>query len=140
VRKLNLPAQQRSSGAPDAPAKRTILLAEDSITTRIQLKRILEGAGYEVVAAVDGRDALGKLEARPVSAVISDVQMPHLDGLGLTERIRQSKSHKDLPVILVTSLASEDDRKRGLEVGASAYITKPAFDQKVLLETLQRLI
>lgn len=122
-----------------APEKRTkaILLVEDSITTRTQMKRILEGAGYEVVTAVDGLDGLSKFGTRPFDAVISDVQMPNMDGLSLTAKIRE---RNDLPIVLVTSLSRDEDRRRGIEVGASAYLTKPAFDQKVLLDTLRRLI
>ena len=120
--------------------KKIVLMVEDSITVRTQVKRILENAGYEVIAAIDGLDGYEKLRTRDVDAVVSDIQMPHLDGLELTARIRQHKEYTDLPVILVTSLASEEDKRRGAEVGANAYIVKSAFDQNVLLETLGRLI
>jgi len=125
---------------PEETRKRVILLAEDSITTRTQEKRILETAGYEVVAAVDGLDALNKLGTRHFDAVVSDVQMPNLDGLSLSAKIRQDKKYQELPIILVTALASDADRRRGLEVGANAYITKPTFDRTLLLTTLQQLI
>jgi two-component system chemotaxis sensor kinase CheA len=120
--------------------KKVVLMVEDSITVRTQVKRILENAGYEVIAAVDGLDGYEKLRTKPVDAVVSDIQMPHLDGLELTARIRQHKEYAELPVLLVTSLASEEDKRRGAEVGANAYIVKSAFDQNVLLETLGRLI
>lgn len=120
--------------------KKSILLAEDSLTTRAQLKRILEGAGYEVEAAVDGAEAFNKLGMRTFDVLVTDILMPNMDGLTLTGKIRQDRKYKELPIILVTSLASDEDRKRGLEAGANAYITKPAFDQKVFLETLRRLI
>jgi two-component system chemotaxis sensor kinase CheA len=132
-----------AKGAAKAP-KRAVLLVEDSMTTRTQLRRILEGAGYAVVACVDGEDGFQKLTKRPAeapfSAVVSDVEMPRLDGLGLTARIRQDPRFQGLPIVLVTSLASDDDKRRGLEVGANAYLPKPAFDQKLLLETLRRLL
>ena len=124
----------------DAERHKVILLADDSMTTRIQLKRILEGAGYEVVPTVDGLDAFNKLGSRPFDALVSDITMPNMDGLTLTARIRENKNYRDLPIILVTMLASEDDRRRGVAAGANAYITKPAFDQKLLLDTLRRLI
>ncbi|OGP30118.1 MAG: hypothetical protein A2073_07695 [Deltaproteobacteria bacterium GWC2_42_11] len=124
----------------EAKRKKMILLAEDSIVTRAQEKRILEGAGYEVVAAVDGMDAWNKLGAQQFDAVVSDILMPTMDGLTLTAKIRQDKRYKEMPVILVTTLASDEDRKKGLEAGANAYIAKPAFDQQALLETLKRLI
>jgi two-component system chemotaxis sensor kinase CheA len=121
-------------------AKKVILLAEDSITTRTQEKRILEAAGYEVVTAVDGADAFVKLRSRPFDAVVSDVEMPNMTGLQLAERIRQEPKHNELPIILVTSLATDEDRKRGVEVGANAYITKGTFDQRALLDILKKLV
>jgi len=123
-----------------APAKKVLLLAEDSITTRTQEKRILEGAGYEVVTAVDGADAYNKLGTRSFAAVVSDIEMPNMTGLALTERIRADRKYAELPIILVTSLASAEDQRRGLEAGANAYVSKPSFDQRVLLDCLARLI
>jgi two-component system chemotaxis sensor kinase CheA len=115
-------------------------LAEDSITTRTQEKRILEGAGYEVVTAVDGVDAYNKLGTRSFDGVVSDIMMPNMTGLTLTEKIRADKKYAELPIILVTSLASEEDKRRGMEAGANAYIPKPSFDQRLLLDCLARLI
>jgi two-component system chemotaxis sensor kinase CheA len=123
-----------------AQVKQKILLVEDSIPIRTQMKRILETAGYEVTAAVDGADGFNKLRADTFVAVVSDVQMPNLDGLGLTSKIRQIQEYQDLPVILVTTLASEEDKRQGHQAGASAYITKGDFEQGVLLDTLRRLI
>ncbi|MDD5037357.1 MAG: hybrid sensor histidine kinase/response regulator [Methylococcaceae bacterium] len=125
----------------EVPAvQKVLLLAEDSITTRTQEKRILEGAGYEVVTAVDGMEAFNKLGTRRFDGIVSDINMPNIDGLTLTAKIRADKKYPDLPIILVTSLASEEDKRRGLEVGANAYISKPSFDQRVLLDCLERLI
>jgi two-component system chemotaxis sensor kinase CheA len=126
--------------AETVPSKKVLLLAEDSITTRTQEKRILEGAGYEVVTAVDGVDAYNKLNSRVFDAVVSDILMPNMTGLVLTEKIRADKKYAELPIILVTSLASEEDQRRGLEAGANAYISKPTFDQRMLLDCLARLI
>ena len=122
--------------------KALILLAEDAIATRTQEKRILETAGYDVITAVDGLDAYNKLRTSHVNidAVVSDVQMPNLDGLSLAARIRQHPEYNELPIILVTSLASDEDKRRGAEAGANAYLTKGAFNPEALLETLQRLI
>ncbi|MBW4682037.1 MAG: Hpt domain-containing protein [Microcoleus vaginatus WJT46-NPBG5] len=128
------------SATVPAPGKQTILLVEDSIATRTQEKRILESAGYEVVTAVDGLDGYNKLKTRSFDAVVSDIQMPNLDGLGLTVKIRQHKEYKELPIILVTSLATDEDRRIGAQAGANAYITKTTFNQEVLLETLRRLV
>lgn len=125
---------------PESDRKSVILLVEDSIATRTQEKRILEAAGYEVITAVDGLDGFNKLKTRPFDAVISDIQMPNLDGLGLTAKIRENREYSELPIILVTSLASDDDKRRGAEAGANAYITKGSFNQDVLLQTLSRLV
>ncbi len=121
-------------------AKAAVLLVEDSVLIRAMEKRILADGGYEVVTAVDGVDALNVLGSRPFAAVVSDIMMPNMDGLALTARIRAEPRYKDLPVILVTTLASDEDKRRGLDAGANAYIPKPSFDQRVLLDTLKRLI
>lgn len=123
-----------------AEAKPAVLLVEDSALIRAMEQRILADAGYEVVAAVDGVDALNALGSRPFAAVVSDIVMPNMDGLALTARIRAEPRYQELPVILVTTLASDADKRRGLDVGANAYIAKPAFDQRLLLEALKRLI
>lgn len=128
------------TSTPENLRKKRILLVEDSITTRTQEKRILESAGYEVVIAVDGLDGYQKLLINEIDAVVSDVEMPNLDGLSLTEKIRAEKKYTSLPVVLVTSLSSEEQKKRGLESGANAYLTKSGFDQKILIETLDRLL
>ncbi len=129
-----------SATGPVEEHKPVILLVEDSIATRTQEKRVLEAAGFEVVTAVDGLDGYNKLATRVFDAVISDVQMPNLDGLALTSRIRQHREYSELPVILVTTLASDADRQRGAEAGANAYITKGSFSQEVLIDTLRRFI
>jgi len=120
--------------------RHAILLVEDSALIRAMEKRILEDGGYEVVATVDGVDALNTLGGRTFAAVVSDIMMPNMDGLTLTARIRAEPRYKELPVILVTSLASNEDKRRGLDAGANAYIPKPSFDQRVLLDTLKRLV
>jgi two-component system, chemotaxis family, sensor kinase CheA len=132
-------ARVPTAAAPEK-AREVILLVEDSITTRTWEKRGLEAAGYEVITAVDGLDALQKLAQHSFNAVVSDVQMPNMDGLTLTDRIRKDKKLEELPVILVTSLADDSDKRRGVEAGASAYIPKQAFNQGLLVETLRRLI
>lgn len=133
-------AKRSIKSVTSAERKQVILLVEDSIAIRTQEKRILEGAGYEVVTAVDGMDALTKLKSRSYDAIVSDIQMPNLDGLSLAAKIRQNKEYSELPIILVTSLASDEDKKRGAEAGANAYITKGTFNQQVLLDTLRRLV
>jgi two-component system chemotaxis sensor kinase CheA len=133
-------AFSRSGTAPEAQRKRSILVAEDSITSRTLLKSILEGAGFSVVTAVDGADAFAKLKTGSFDLVVSDVDMPRLNGLGLTQKIRADKALSEVPVVLVTSLESREDRERGVDVGASAYIVKRSFEQSNLLDAIQRLL
>ncbi len=118
---------------------KTILVVDDSITTRMLEKNILETAGYRVLLATDGMEALGVLQTESVDLVLSDIEMPHMDGFNLTLKIRSSAQHKELPVILVTSLASPEDKTRGIEAGADAYIIKSSFDQGKLLQTIEQL-
>jgi two-component system, chemotaxis family, sensor kinase CheA len=119
---------------------RRILVAEDSITSRTLLKSILEAAGFAVATAVDGLDALTQLRTGEFDLVVSDVDMPRLDGIGLTMRIRADHALAKVPVVLVTSLDSREDRERGIEAGANAYIVKRSFEQSNLLEVVQRLL
>ncbi len=120
--------------------QQVVLLAEDSITIRTQEKRILEAAGYEVVTAVDGLDGYNKLRSRHFDAVVSDIQMPNMDGLTLATKIREIPEYSELPIILVTSLASDEDKRKGAAAGANAYITKGNFNQDILVDTLKRLV
>jgi len=122
-----------------AQAQKRILLAEDSITTRMQERRILEAAGYVVETAVDGLDAWNKLALHPFDAVVSDIQMPRMSGLELAQRIRKHRKFAEVPIVLITSLATEEDRRQGLAAGADAYISKSEFDQTLLLDCLARL-
>jgi two-component system chemotaxis sensor kinase CheA len=124
----------------DQDVQKSILVTEDSITSRMLLKNILEGAGYLVETAVDGVDALTKLKTKTVDLVVSDVDMPRMNGFVLTEKIRADPHFADLPVILVTSLDSREDREHGILVGANAYIVKSSFDQSNLLEVISRHI
>jgi two-component system chemotaxis sensor kinase CheA len=117
-----------------------VLVADDSITTRTLERYILEAAGYEVELAGDGAEALALLHERGCDVLVSDVQMPELDGISLTARVRAEAKFRELPVILVTSLDSEEDRERGLHAGADAYIVKSAFDQDHLLRTIGELV
>ena len=117
-----------------------ILVVDDSLTTRTLEKSILEAHGYQVRLAVDGLEALGRLRAEQVDLVISDIQMPRLDGFGLLQAIKADQALKGLPVILVSSLEAREDRERGLALGADAYVVKRKFDQKELLETIGQFL
>lgn len=124
----------------DKTEAKAILLAEDSITARALLRGILESAGYAVQTAIDGVDAFTKLKTEAFDLLVSDVEMPRMSGFDLATRVRADRELSDLPVILVTALASREDRERGVEVGANAYIVKSSFDQSNLLEVIERLI
>ena len=115
-------------------------MVEDSITARTLLKGILESAGYEVVTAFDGVDAFAALKTRGFDLVVSDVEMPRMNGFELTAKIRDDRGLSELPVVLVTALESREDKERGIDVGANAYIVKSSFEQSNLLEVVRRLI
>lgn len=129
-----------SVAAEKTTARKSILLAENSITARTLLKNILESAGYDVKTAVDGAEALTELKNGNYDLLVSDVEMPRMNGFDLTAKIRADKRLAELPVVLVTSLDSRADRERGIDAGANAYIVKSSFDQSNLLETIRRMI
>jgi two-component system chemotaxis sensor kinase CheA len=120
--------------------QRRILLVDDTPTTRVLQKSILESAGYEVLMAVDGVDAWSTLLAEEIDLVITDVEMPRKDGFALTQDIRVSERYRHLPVVLVTGRGSDNDKQRGADAGANAYIVKSSFDHNVLLATIESLI
>jgi two-component system chemotaxis sensor kinase CheA len=122
-----------------ATRKRSILVVEDSITSRMLLKNILESAGYLVKTTVDGLEAFTELKTSAFDLVVSDIDMPRMNGIELTARIRSDKDIAELPVILVTALDSREDRERGIDAGANAYIVKSSFDQGNLLDIIRRL-
>ncbi len=150
---LNVPDLLKSAvkvtGVPAGPAvtaeeietkRESILVAEDSITSRMLLKNILESAGYYVNTTVDGVDAFRALREDEFDLVVSDVEMPRMNGFDLISKIRSDEELAEMPVVLVTSLESREDRERGIDVGANAYIVKSSFNQSNLLEVIQRLI
>jgi len=116
----------------------TVLLAEDTPFFREQMRRCLEGAGHQVIATEDGVEALETLKSRAeeIDLVVSDVEMPRLDGLGLTRAIKADPRFGDLPVIVVTSLSADADRQRGVEAGVDDYLIK--LDQEQLLQSVRR--
>lgn len=129
---------QRPAAEKSRP--RLILLVDDSSTTRQMTSALLQSGGYETVEAADGTEALTVLSARSVDLVVSDVQMPLLDGIGLLQRIREREEWSEIPVILLTSLAAPEEQKRGLDLGADAYLLKQTFDHRRLMDTIQRLL
>lgn len=140
VKTAAAPALAPVAAGRAAAKQKSILIVEDSITARTLLKNILEAAGYRVKTAVDGVDAFTTLRTEAFDLVVSDVDMPRMNGLDLTAKIRGDKKLAELPVVLVTALESREDRERGIDVGANAYLVKRSFDQSNLLEVVRRLI
>lgn len=133
------PTPEATDAAPRTTAKR-ILVVDDSATIRELEKSILISAGYEVDEAVDGVDALGKVRKNQYDLLVVDIQMPRMDGLTLTKRIKNDERYADLPIIIVTTMEKEEDKQRGIAAGADAYIIKRGFDQANLLSVIEQLI
>ena len=117
-----------------------ILVVDDSITTRTLEKGILEASGYKVEVAVDGREGWDVLQQHDFDLIVTDIEMPNMDGFDLTELIKQNSKYQNLPVIIVTSLARDADKQRGIDVGADAYIVKSQFETKALLDVVKQLV
>ena len=129
-----------SKGTAENVVQRRILVAEDSITIRTLIRNFIENEGFYVKTTVDGLEAYEMLQKEDFDLVLSDVEMPRMNGFELTAKIREDKRHADLPVILVTALETEYDKQRGMEAGANAYIVKSSFEKSNLVETINRLI
>jgi two-component system, chemotaxis family, sensor kinase CheA len=130
---IQAPSLEKSSA-------KQILIAEDSVTARILLKNILESAGYQVKTAVDGAEALSLLKTEKFDLLVSDIEMPRMTGLELTSRVRKTEALKSIPIVLCTSKGSREDREKGIEVGANAYIDKNSFSHSSLLDIIQKLL
>jgi two-component system chemotaxis sensor kinase CheA len=128
--------------AAEAALGATILVVDDSITTRTLEKSILEAQGFRVLLSVDGLDALNRLRSGDllVDLVVADVEMPRMDGFALLQALKNDPRLAAIPVILMTSRADPEDVRRGLELGAGAYITKQKFDQRELLATIGQML
>lgn len=139
---LMVPGSARAAPPPRPPVPPTpplVLVVDDSMTTRSLEQNILRSHGYRVVVAVDGRDALRRMEEQRPDLVVSDVEMPNMDGFSLLAEIRGHAEWATIPVVLVTSRDSPEDRARSQALGADAYIVKTRFDQEDLLASIARL-
>jgi two-component system chemotaxis sensor kinase CheA len=133
------PAAATAAAVTTEPAK--ILVVEDSFIVRELQRCVLESAGHHVVTASDGREALDALDKdEEIGLVVTDLEMPGLGGLDLTRAIRAGEHRSSLPVVMVTSRGSEEDRRRGMEAGVDAYIDKQGFQQSALLATIDQLL
>jgi len=118
---------------------KTILVVDDSVIYRQMIGAALRGAGYEVVEAVDGKDALAKLDGSKLHLIISDLNMPEIDGLEFVARVKQMDSHKFVPVLMLTTETSTEMKARGRGAGVRAWISKP-FHPPQLLDAVSKLV
>jgi two-component system, chemotaxis family, sensor kinase CheA len=126
--------------APVQTVAHGILVVDDSITSRSLEKSILEAHGYRVRVAVDGLEALELLRSEIADLIITDIQMPRMDGFGLVEAVKADPALKGIPVIIISSLEKAQDQERGLLLGADAYVVKRKFDQTELLDAIRQMI
>ena len=121
-------------------SKRSLLIVEDSMTTRTLLRNIMISAGYDVESAVDGADAWLKIQNQKFDCIVSDIEMPNMNGWDLCARVKRESRLGETPFVLITSLSKDEERRRGLELGADAYMVKGLFNEQELLDTVERLI
>lgn len=134
------PAARDPRRTATGAGRATVLVVEDSIGVRELQRTILEGAGYDVVTAVDGLDGASRLQSSPVDLVLSDVEMPGMDGFTLTRQIRKTRGWENVPVVIMTSRGDDSDKRAGMDAGADAYLLKSEFDQHALVDTVRRLV
>jgi two-component system chemotaxis response regulator CheY len=116
-----------------------IMTVDDSASVRQMVSFTLRQAGYEVVAAVDGKDALSKLDGNPVHMVITDLNMPNLDGIGLIKGVRSNTAYKFIPIIMLTTESQESKKLEGKQAGATGWIVKP-FKPEQLISVTKRVL
>lgn len=118
---------------------KTILIVDDSVSVRQVVGTTLKGEGYEVIEASDGNDALAKLQGQKVHLMISDVNMPGMDGITFVKEVKQRNEYKFTPIIMLTTEGSEEKKKAGQLAGAKAWVVKP-FQPPQLLKAVSILI
>jgi len=118
---------------------KTIMIVDDSTTLRQVVSIALKGAGYDVIEGVDGKDALSKLTGQKVHLIISDVNMPNMDGISFVKELKKLPAYKFTPVIMLTTEAGEDKKSSGQAAGAKAWMVKP-FKPDQMLNAVSKLI
>lgn len=118
---------------------KTVLIVDDSTSLRQVVSIALKGAGYEVIEACDGQDALGKLTGQKVHLIISDVNMPRMDGITMVQNVKQMPAYKFTPIIMLTTESQEGKKLEGKAAGAKAWVVKP-FQPAQMLDAVSRLI
>lgn len=140
ARRLRGQGVQAGAAAHASATPYRVLVVDDSLNTREIEKDVLQAYGYHVTLAEDGVDGLRKAMEGEFDAILTDVEMPHMDGFTLTARLREEDKYRDTPIVIITSREKEEDKRRGMQVGADAYIVKGDFDQNNLVETLRTLL
>jgi two-component system chemotaxis sensor kinase CheA len=135
-----LVGERRRVPISEGPRRARVIVADDSLSTRMTVKHLLELAGFVVLPAADGEEALALAREGGCDLVVTDVQMPRLDGLGLTRRLKGDPGLARIPVILVTSLGRPEDHAAGLEAGADGYVVKGDVQRGRLIELVRRLL
>jgi len=118
---------------------KNILIVDDSASVRQVVSIALRGAGYDVLEGCDGKDALSKLQGQKVHMIISDVNMPNMDGISLVKAVKQLPAYKFTPIVMLTTESQESKKREGQEAGAKAWIVKP-FKPDQLLGVVQKLV
>ena len=129
-----------AAAKPAGPMHKRLLVIDDSLNTREIVRDVLEAHGYLVTLAEDGSDGLQKAQAGEFDAVLTDVEMPNMDGFALTAALRAEERYRDVPIIIITSRQKDEDKRRGIPAGADAYIVKGDFEQGSLVDTLRGLL
>lgn len=118
---------------------KTILIVDDSASLRTVVAIALKGAGYEVIEACDGRDALAKLSGQKINLIVSDVNMPNMDGISLIKEVKQLPNYKFTPIMMLTTESQDGKKQEGKAAGAKAWLVKP-FQPPVLLDAVSKLV
>ncbi len=117
---------------------KTIMVVDDSSSIRQVISIALKGAGYEVIEACDGKDALAKLTGQKIHLIVSDVNMPNLDGIGLVKQVKQHPQYKFTPIMMLTTESGESKKQEGKSAGAKGWLVKP-FQPTALLSAVAKL-
>lgn len=140
LKKISGTAHWKPASMAETEQKKRLLVADDSFTTRTLLKGILELEGFDITLAEDGLAAWQKVQREPFDLIVSDVEMPYMNGFELTATVRKSAQYQHLPIILVTALKTDEDKLKGMQAGANAYIVKSSFEQTELLKAINQLL
>jgi two-component system sensor histidine kinase and response regulator WspE len=135
-----LAAVRGERSAEGGVARKRVLIVDDSFTVRELQRKLLDQAGYETDVAIDGMDGWNALRNGRFDLIVSDIDMPRMDGIELVRRVRQDPGLKSLPVMILSYKDREEDRQRGLDAGADYYLTKGSFESDALLEAVVDLI